>query len=88
MTDTELFFKILGTFDSAIALAIAVWIIQIGIKRMDSLQTQYNSAMQAVLGQQHEDNKALMGLVRDLCNEDGQQVASPKEVMSKNGGSS
>ena len=85
MTDTEILLKILSTFDAAVALAIAVWIIQIGIKRMDSLQGQYTASMQAVLGQQHEDNKALMGLVRDLCNETPARAELPKGTSSPSG---
>lgn len=73
MTESELILQFIKTFDSFVALAIAVWIIQVGIKRMDSLQTQYTTSMKEVLQQQQDNNDQLMNLVSTLCV----QIQSP-----------
>lgn len=83
MDDLQALTTILKSLDSLVALGIAVWIINIGIKQINTLQDKYTENVKAVMAQQHDDNRALMGLVKDLCEQRGQPVTVPK--AAKNG---
>ena len=80
MSEAELFLNILKSLDSFAALAIAVWIISLGIKRMDLLQAQYTDSMREVLEQQQGNNRELMSLVSSLCIQPSQRSDAPKSV--------
>lgn len=80
MTEFDFFKQVLGFFDSTIALAIAVWIINVGINRLDKMQTQHQGFVEKVLGQQQENNNELMGLVSTLCISPRQEDDPPKSL--------
>lgn len=59
--------EILKAVDGYVALGVAVWVIQIGMSRMDKLTDQYNGFVTNVLTQQQTNNQSLADLVKDLC---------------------
>jgi|GEM_PF-4435605 len=68
--------------DQVLALGVAVWVINIGVKQLKDLQAQYveiqkehAETTERVLGQQQENNRQLMDLVSNLCI----NVTKPKE---------
>ena len=80
MSEAELFLNILKSLDSFAALLVAVWVIRIGIERMDRLQDQHNEMTKTVLGQQQTNNTELMSLVSSLCIQPSQRSDAPKSV--------
>lgn len=65
--ENEILLQVLSSIDGFIGLAVAVWIISIGIRRLDTIQQQYREFMQTVLQQQQQNNNELMKLVEVLC---------------------
>lgn len=67
MNDFEFFKNLFSLFDTTLALAIAVWIIQIGVTRLDKVLERYESFVKSVMDQQQSNNNELMSLVSTLC---------------------
>lgn len=67
MNELQVAESIAQALDSLVALGIAVWVINIGLKRLDTMQAQYQGFVNTVLKQQQENNEQLMHLVSTLC---------------------
>jgi hypothetical protein len=59
--------EILKAVDGYVALAVAVWVIQVGLARLEKTDERYNGFVTTVLNQQQANNQSLADLVKDLC---------------------
>jgi hypothetical protein len=76
---------IMQFLDSTVALGIAVWVIQLGIRQLNHMQTQNSAMVNQVLTQQQQNNDALMGLVSTLCINPATPSSPPPDEKKRGG---
>lgn len=81
MVEGDVLASLVQSLDGFVALAIAVWVIQIGITRMDSIQSEYREFVESVMNQQQANNDELMKLVSTLCTD----VSLPERLRRNSG---